>query len=210
MRADWRLAYWGTKALIALMPADVVRLSQPDIDGRVLAFTLIVSMATSVLFGLIPAFHASKVDLLESLRQGSTRSVAGGGAIRTRGVLVVCEIALAVVLLAGAGVLMKSLVALHNVELGFQPSNVLVMKATGVRSRQENNAFFREMFSRIAALPGVVAVGATSIPPGDLSLAGIRQLLHRSDTGASEIARLNRAPSSRSWRPAHLRRSAFR
>jgi putative ABC transport system permease protein len=166
------LAYWGTKALIALMPADVVRLSQSEMDGRVLAFTVIVSMATSVLFGLIPAVHAAKVDLLESLRQGSTRSVAAGAAVRTRGVLVVCEIALAVVLLAGAGVLMKSLVALHNVELGFEPSNVLVMKATGMRGIQENNAFFREMFSRTTALPGVAAVGATSIPPGDLSLAG--------------------------------------
>ena len=165
------LAYWGTKALIALMPAEVVRLSQPEIDGRVLVFTLTVSMVTSLLFGLIPAFHASKVDLLESLRRGSTRSVAGG-AIRTRGILVVCEIALAVVLLAGAGVLMKSLLALHNVELGFQPANVLVMKATGVRSRKENDAFFREMFSRAAVLPGVSAVGATSVPPGDLSLAG--------------------------------------
>ena len=166
------MAYWGTKALIALMPADVVRLSEPGIDGRVLAFTVVVSMATSVLFGLIPALHAASVDLLESLRQGSTRSVAGGAAIRTRGVLVVCEIALAVVLLVGAGVLMKSLVALHNVELGFQPSNVLVMKASGMRGRQENNAFFREILSRSAALPGVAAVGATSIPPGDLSNAG--------------------------------------
>jgi predicted permease len=166
------LAYWGTKALIALMPSDVVRLSQSEMDGRVLAFTVIVSMATSVLFGLIPALHAAKVDLLESLRQGSTRSVAAGAAVRTRGVLVVCEIALAVVLLVGAGVLMKSLAALHNVELGFEPSNVLVMKATGMRGIQENNAFFREMFSRTAALPGVAAVGATSIPPGDLSLAG--------------------------------------
>ena len=165
------LAYWGTKALIALMPAEVVRLSQPEIDGRVLVFTLIMSMVTSLLFGLIPAFHASRVDLLESLRRGSTRSVAGG-ALRTRAVLVVSEIALAVVLLAGAGVLMKSLIALHNVELGFQPANVLVMKATGVRSRKENDAFFREMFSRTAMVAGVSAVGGTSVPPGDLSLAG--------------------------------------
>ena len=103
------------------MPADVVRLAHTGIDGRVLAFTLIVSIATSVLFGLIPAFHASRVDLIDALKQGSTRSVAGGGAIRTRGVLVVAEIALAVVLLAGAGVLLKSLVALDNVDLGFQP-----------------------------------------------------------------------------------------
>jgi predicted permease len=166
------LAYWGTQALIALMPADVVRLSQPEIDGRVLAFTLIVSMSTAVLFGLIPAFHVSKVDLIESLRQGSTRSVAGGAAIRMRAALVVSEIAMAVILLAGAGVLMKSFVALHNVDLGFQPSNVLVMKATGVRSREDNNAYFREILSRISAVPGVIAVGATSIPPGDLSLAG--------------------------------------
>jgi predicted permease len=79
---------------------------------------------------------------------------------------------LAVVLLVGAGVLLKSLIALHNVELGFDASNVLVMKATGVRPKQDNDAFFREMFSRVAVLPGVVAVGATSIPPGDLSLAG--------------------------------------
>ena len=166
------LAYWGTKALVAVMPADLVRLAPPEIDGRVLVFTLIVAMATSLLFGLIPAFHASRVDLIESLRQGSTRGSTSGRAVRTRGVLVVAEIALAVVLLAGAGVLTKSLVALHNVELGFQPSNALVMKATGSRPKLENDAFFREMLSKTAALPGVVAVGATSTPPGDLSLAG--------------------------------------
>jgi predicted permease len=166
------LAYWGTRALVAIMPTEMVRFAQPEIDARVLAFTLIVSMATSLLFGLIPAFHAARVDLIESLRQGSTRSVASGAALRTRGALVVAEIALAVVLLAGAGVLMKSLVALHNVELGFQPANVLMMKATGQRKIKENNAFFVELLSRVAVLPGVIAVGATSIPPGDLSLAG--------------------------------------
>jgi len=92
--------------------------------------------------------------------------------MRTRGLLVVGEIALAVVLLTGAGLLVKSLVALQSVELGFQPENVLVMKATGVRSLPENNAFFGRLLPRVAALPGVVAVGATSIPPGDLALMG--------------------------------------
>jgi predicted permease len=85
---------------------------------------------------------------------------------------VVSQIALAVVLLTGAGLLMKSLMALHNVELGFQPANVLVMKATAMQSRAENNAFFGEIVSRISALPGVVSAGATSIPPGDLSNSG--------------------------------------
>jgi putative ABC transport system permease protein len=166
------LAYWGARALLALTPADVVRLAQTGIDGGVLAFTLIVSIVTSLLFGLVPAFHASKVDLIDALKQGGTRSVPGGRSIRTRGVLVVSEIALAVMLLTGAGLLMKSLMALRRVELGFQPANVLVMKATGVRSRPENNVFFAETFTKVAALPGVVAVGATSTPPGDLRHAG--------------------------------------
>ncbi len=96
----------------------------------------------------------------------------GRRVIRARGVLVVCEIALAVVLLTGAGLLVRSLIALHRVDLGFQPENVLVMRATGVRTPAENNAFFGALLPRIAALPGVVAVGATSIPPGDLSYSG--------------------------------------
>ena len=165
------LAYVGAKALLALTPADVVRLAQTGIDGWVLAFTLIVSIVTSLLFGLVPAFHASKVDLIDALKQG-TRSVLGGRSIRTHGALVISEIALAVVLLAGAGLLMKSLVALHRVDLGFQPANVLVMKATGVRTRPDNDAFFGEILSRVRALPGVVAAGATSTPPGDMRNAG--------------------------------------
>ena len=191
-RAGMLLAYWGAHALVALTPADVVRLAGTGIDGGVLAFTLVVSIATSVLFGLVPALHASKVDLIDALKQGGTRSVIGGRAIRTRGLLVVSEIALAVVLLTGAGLLMKSLVALHNVELGFQPANVLVMKATGVRSPPENNAFFERVLSRIAALPGVVAVGATSMPPGDLSNAGDGGVLHRSRCRSSAIATTSR------------------
>jgi putative ABC transport system permease protein len=87
-------------------------------------------------------------------------------------VLVASEIALAVVLLTGAGLLMKSLMALHGVDLGYQPANALVMKATGVRSNQDSNAFFKEVLSRIAALPGVAAAGAAMVPPGDLTNSG--------------------------------------
>lgn len=123
------IAYWGTKLLVAITPFNVVRSAGAGIDGGVLAFTLGVSLATSVLFGLVPALHASKVDLIDALKQTGTRSATGGRVIRTRGLLVVSEIALAVVLLTGAGLLMKSLVALHNVELGYQPEDVLVMKA---------------------------------------------------------------------------------
>lgn len=165
------LAHWGLQALVALTPADVVKLTDTHIDGGVLAFTLAVSALAGVLFGLVPAVHASRIDLAEAFKNGA-RATSSGRAIRTRAVLVVAEIALAVVLLTGAGLLVKSFVALQHVELGFEPANVLVMKATGVRSPEENNAFFIRLLPRAAALPRVLAVGATSVPPGDLTLSG--------------------------------------
>ena len=163
------LAHWMRPVLVALTPADVVRLADTGVDGGVLVFTLGVSIATSGFFGLVPALHASRVDLVHAARQGS---LTAGRTVRTRGVRVVAQVALAVVLLTAAGLLVKSLMALQSVELGFRPENVLVMKATGVGTMQENNAFFRNVISRVAALPGVVAVGATSTPPGDLSNSG--------------------------------------
>jgi len=170
------LAYGGSKALVTLAPADLPRLDETGIDRWVLAFTLCTSLITSLLFGLVPALHASRIDLNEALKQGATRSVIGGGMVRMRGVLVVAEIALAVVLLSGAGVLIKSFVALHNVTLGFRPENVLVMRATvpappGVAS-QEPSQFFKDVLSQIATLPGVLAAGATMAPPGYVDSTG--------------------------------------
>ena len=166
------LASWGVQALVALSPAEIIRLTEIRIDWGVLAFTLGISLATSVFFGLVPALHASKVDLIDVVKQGGSRSVVGGRTVRTRGMLVVAEVALAVVLLTGAGLLIKSLMALRQAELGFQPENVLVIKATGARARAENDVFFGQLMARLATLPGVAAVGATSIPPGDFSNAG--------------------------------------
>jgi putative ABC transport system permease protein len=166
------LAWLGTRVLVALTPADVVRFADTGVDPRVLMFTLAVSLSAGALFGLVPAIHAARVDLIAAIKQGASRATTGRGRISMRGLLVVSEIALAVMLLAGAGLLVKSLIALHRVDLGFRPGNVLVMKATGVRARPDNDAYFRELSSRIASLPGVVAVGATSIPPGDLTNSG--------------------------------------
>ncbi|SPE42431.1 conserved membrane hypothetical protein [Candidatus Sulfopaludibacter sp. SbA3] len=141
-----------------------------------LAFTLGISMITSLLFGLVPATYASRVELGDALKQGGTRLVQGGGTVHMRGALVVAEIALAVALVSGAGLLIKSLVALHNVALGFHPENVLVMRATVPgpfavaipRARQ----FFGDMLSQIATLPGVLATGATMAPPGYIDSGG--------------------------------------
>ena len=169
-------AYFGSEALVSLAPADLPRLAEAGIDRQVLGFTFGVSMITSLLFGLVPALHASRVELSDALKQGGRRIVAGGGTVRFRAGLVVAEIALAVTLVSVSGLLIKSLVALQTVALGFQPENVLVMRATvpgslataTPRARQ----FFGDMLSQIARLPGVVAAGATMAPPGSIDSSG--------------------------------------
>jgi predicted permease len=133
-------------------------------------------MITSLLFGLVPALYASSVDLNEALKVAGTRSVIGGGMARARGVLVVAEIALAVVLLSGAGLLIKSFVALQNVALGFRPENVLVMRATVPAPASVaftgTRLLFKDLLSQIARLPGIVAAGVTMAPPGNVDSTG--------------------------------------
>jgi predicted permease len=165
-------ANWGSKALVALAPADLPRLGDTRIDSWVLVFTLGVSLATSLVFGLVPALWASKADLNGALKQTATRSVTGGGMVRMRGVLVVAEIALAVVLLSGAGLLTRSFMALQKVALGFRPQNVLVMRATVPAPIPDANRFFNDVISQIGALPGVLAAGATMAPPGHVESSG--------------------------------------
>jgi predicted permease len=127
-----------------------------------------------LLFGLVPAFYASKPDLNEALKVSAAKSVLGGGMMRMRGLLVVAETALAVVLLSGAGLLIKSFVALHNVALGFRPENVLVMRATVPVPMQAQAAtgFFQHLLPRVVNLPGVLSAGATMAPPGHVESSG--------------------------------------
>jgi putative ABC transport system permease protein len=168
------LAYGGSRVLIALAPAGVPRLDETAADRWVLTFTLAVSIVTSFLFGLVPALYASRLDLNHALRQGGTRSGVSGGMVRMRGALVVAEIALAVVLLCGAGLLIRSFVALHNVNLGFRPENVLVMRATVPVPIQAQAAsrFFQDLLPTIAHVPGVLSAGATMAPPGNIESSG--------------------------------------
>ena len=122
--------------------------------------------------GLVPALIASRVDLNDVLKQSAARSVVGG-MLRLRGTLVVAQIAFSVVLLAGAGPLIKSFVALQTVTLGFRPENVLVARATvpGV-ALKDSNQDFKDMLDRISHLPGVIAAGATMAPPGRVESDG--------------------------------------
>ena len=175
------VALLGSKALVALAPADVPRLGEATIDGRVLVFTFVVSTLCSLLFGLAPALHASRIDLNDALKQGA-RTVAGGRSGRLRGALVVAEVALSVMLLSGAGLLLKSFAALTHVELGFRPERVLLMKTSLPISGPDSDAlarqFFRELLSRVSSLPGVTAAGATMGPPGQVESAGSYWLDH--------------------------------
>ena len=166
------LAYGGSKLLVLLAPANLPRLGEISMDRPVLAYTLGISMITSVLFGLLPAISSSKLGLSDALKLGGTRSVIGGGMARMRGALVVAEIALAVVLLSGAGLLIRSFAALQNVALGFRPENVLVMQTTMAAAPPAVKQFYRDVMSQIAALPGVSAAGATNALPGHVSSMG--------------------------------------
>src|SRR5262245_9957115 len=170
------LAYWGSKALVTLAPADVPRLAEAGIDRWVLGFTLGMSVITSLLFGSVPAVYASKVELSDVLKQGGTRISSGGRMAGIRGFLVVVEIALAVTLVCASGLLIKSFVALNNVALGFRPEKVLVMRATAPAPPSENIArtrqFFSDLLARLAKTPDVVAAGATMAPPGIVDSTG--------------------------------------
>jgi predicted permease len=170
------VAIAGLKALLAIAPAEVPRLSETNIDGRVLAFTFAVSAICSLLFGLVPALYALRIDLNDALKQGGARAMTGGRASRLRTALVIAEIALSVMLLAGAGLLIKSFVVLSNAALGFRPEHVLLMKTSLPGSGPEGQAharqFFKQLLSEVSALPGVSAGGATMGPPGNVASAG--------------------------------------
>ena len=164
------LAKWGSDALVALAPGNVPRLAESGIDGWVLAFTLGLSLAACLLFGLAPALEISRVDLNEALKQGASRVLSGGRSGRMRAALVVAEVALSVVLLAGAGLFIRSFVALHHVALGFQPDHVLVMEtsvpASDLAGARRATHLYKDLLADLATLPGVSAVGATRNPPG--------------------------------------------
>ncbi len=176
------LAVMGSAALVALAPANVPRLAETSIDGWVLAFTLGVSVIASLMFGLAPALHASRVDLNDALKQGAARAVVGGGAGRMRGALVVAEVALSVILLAGAGLLIRSFIALNNVALGYHPEHVLVMETSvpsgDLAGARRATRFYKDLLRDVAALPGVSSTGATRATPGHVMSNGIYVLDH--------------------------------
>ena len=162
------LGLWIVKFLIASSAVEIPRLREATLDTRVLAFSLLVSFLTSVVFGLAPAFQTAKIDLQESLKDGS-HSVVSVGRRWMRNALVVAQISLALILLTGAGLLIGSFVRLQNVDRGFKPDNLLTMQVSLSPSRYGDDAkidaFYRQAEERLRALPGVKGVGVISSLP---------------------------------------------
>jgi putative ABC transport system permease protein len=162
------LASWGVEVLVALGAGDIPRSREIGVDGRVLAFTAALSVLTGLAFGLLPALRASRTNLNEVLKD-AVRGTAGPGRGRVRAALVVSEIALALTLLVGAGLLVKSFVGLRGVSPGFDPANVLTVRIDLARARyakaEQAAGFFGELQRRVAGLPGVEAAGMVSELP---------------------------------------------
>ena len=166
------LARWSIAAVVAAAPAGLPRLAEVGIDGRVLLFALAVSIASSLVFGVMPALQASRVDLNQSLRQGGRGGAIGGGA-RLRNVLVVAEVALAVALVVGASLLIRSFLALGQVSLGFSADHLLVLETSvptridlrNIAGAQRATAFYADVLTRMASVPGVTSVaGIRGLP----------------------------------------------
>jgi putative ABC transport system permease protein len=153
------LAYWGTRALVALNPAAIPRAEAIGLDSRVLGFTLVLSVAAGLFFGLFPAFHDPGAGLHESLKEGG-RALSGGRRGRfARQLLALAEVAIALVLLVMAGVLLRSFSRLSAVDPGFRPGGVLTLDLSPSEAKYPDPArlslFYRELLGRVSALPGV-------------------------------------------------------
>jgi putative ABC transport system permease protein len=163
------LALWGVDLLLAVSPGDIPRLNDAGIDSHVLVFSFAISLLTGLIFGLVPALQASKLDLTDTLKEGG-RGLSGSlQRNRVRSLLVVSELALALVLLVGAGLMIKSFVRLQRVDPGFRPEHVLVARIPLPTPKYEEPsrqiAFFQQVMERVKALPGVQVAGIGSSPP---------------------------------------------
>jgi predicted permease len=164
-------AQWGTEALITAIPDNIPRISDIQLDATVLGFTLLVSLATGVIFGLVPAWQASHVDLNSSLKSGSRTGTGGEGKGRLRQGLVMAEVALALVLLICAGLLIQSFARLGRVQPGVRTERLLTARIglpdSAYSKNEQTIAFFEQFLARVRALPGVES--ASTIMPLPLS-----------------------------------------
>jgi putative ABC transport system permease protein len=162
-------AWLSFSFLKQIIPASMALNAGMRIDAKVFGFTLLLSLLTGVLFGLTPALQAARIDLNATLKQSAGRTGTGAGHRRLRGALVITEIALALVLLVGAGLLIQTFLRLRALDIGVNPENVLTLRTSLPRSKYgelpRRAAFYQQVLERVRGLPGVVAAGYTSAVP---------------------------------------------
>jgi len=172
------LAWAGLKSLITLAPPNTPRLSEVSIDIGVLAFTFLLVLAATIVFGLLPSWHALRLDVQGALKQGGARGIVAGGANRLRRSLVVAEIALAFMLALSAGLIFKSFLKLNEVDLGFRSGGVLVayaaVPASGANDSQNAAArWFTALPEKLLQIPGVESASAAmGVPTGSYNSSG--------------------------------------
>jgi len=163
------LAWWSVALMAKLLPQDFPRAGEITIDWRVLGFALLASLLTGMLFGLAPALQLSGVETQESLKESGRGASTSRRHIRLRGLLIVSEVALSVVLLAGAGLLFRSFIQLQSVAAGFDPQQVLTVRVspsgTNYRADSDYISFYNRVLERTASIPGVQSVGAINTLP---------------------------------------------
>ena len=169
------IAVWSVELLISLQPQGIPRLNNVRVDGTVIAFTAGLAVLTGLIFGLVPAFQATRTRLASTLKEGGRGALATRGGTRLRGALVIAEMALAVMLLTGAGLLIRSFVKLAAVDPGFHVEQALTFELSLPDSRYEREAqqvaFFEQLIPRLRSVPGVRDVGAVlSLPLSGSSL----------------------------------------
>jgi putative ABC transport system permease protein len=161
---------WGVDLVRRSIHESFLESKSITVDGSVLGYTLLVSLVTGICFGLLPALTSAKTGISEMLKQGSARDQAGSGH-RLRSIFVVAEISIALMLLIGAGLMLKSFAKLHAVDPGFNPSNVLTMRLSLPSYRYDaldkQTAFLRDLLDRLQTLPGVQSAGLTSELPAN-------------------------------------------
>ena len=192
------LASAGLRILLTVDPTSLPPLAPVRLDWMVVAFTLILGVATTLVFGLVPALRALRLNLVESLREGGQQTVAGHRQ-RLRSLLVVAEVSLAVVLVIGAGLMVRSLGALGRIDLGFDAAHLLTMRVSVPAARYDTPEkvidFYRRLNERVRALPGVQSAGfvrvlplATSIGDYGLDVEGFQEGPGRNAKGDWQIA----------------------
>jgi putative ABC transport system permease protein len=163
------LAKWSLDVLIKLVPQNLPRMSDVALDGHVLIFSAAITLLTGVIFGLVPALQASKPNINETMKDGGRGSTEGGRPQLIRNALVVLEVALALVLLVGAGLITKSFMRLQQVDIGFNPDKALTVSVslpkTKYPEQHQRAAFFEQLIEKVKSLPGVQSVGATALLP---------------------------------------------